>query len=1058
MILLLVLLILRSSANATPSIDLPINSQVPPVAVVDQAYSYVFSASTFTSASGSINYGLGNNPSWLQLDTSSRTFYGTPESNDVRSGGVGSFTVDLIATDESGSATIPATFVVTTDPGPGLGISVAAQLPAFGAFSSPNVLLLTPGNALSLTFSPDTFTNTNENTFFYAMCANNTPLPSWISFDPSSLTFSGTAPQATSPSELRQSFGILLSASNVAGFSQSTASFELTVESHMFVFGNDLQIINATIGSFVNFTGLRHDLTLDGQPIQPSDLRNIVGNAPSWLSLSNGTLALSGTPPPHAHQQNFTITATDKYGDAVSTLVLIQIADNSSFTLIDPVPPLNATIGTNFTYVLNDSIPPAKFLNISVDPGTASAWLEYNSTSSELYGHVPYNLKPQTVQANITVTQEGRSQSQIIDILVGCGNSLCPVTGGHSSTPKATEGARNLSQPNRRGNRGWIAAAVIVPVAAIAGLLVLLCYCRRRAKKSQQTNKVRKVFASRGVEAEKDSILKAKHGAYWHVEQDQERRSLKIPEMPEVPSTLSAKKNGKSIFRLSKNTTEDVHRSPRPDSWQRYITKLQSPRETQSVTVPDFSIIHEEQSLTDDTTSDISQTNPIANGTSRPTGDIVFTRGNPQRNKPASNFNSSRDGTFSDRPKSGLGHGRIRPSQGNRSLCFVTRGVGHGGGRPPSGPPGWGVVRKSWRNLSRLSWTSTQSPVNSADPVMEEGFERAPTQKSFNSLLASFPRPSTSATGDHFVWPQLREASHDRSVHMANPQAEPLPLDSSKTKSNLPFRRKDSTNDASLQDFHKRRLKHSTSRNPLFSAHLSSSRKSSVHISQQTPEDRSTSNPNLTSTRPQQTKSRSYSQSSSLEPPPSTKSSPARSSKSISSPYRKKSHINYRLTPRALSPLRRSQSSYASTNGSSKFSDPVNATPFYPYGGALLEDTDDEGNKHWRHPAHPNPLGTNRTYPASATTDLNDQELVESLRAAGQYSAAERLDYLRAHTVGGGGNGGGDAERVAGDDATVEVRSARGRKLDHQAGLHSDNSGLKSLKGDIWEAGGSAFM
>ena len=131
----LVLLLLSSSilVHGTPSINLPINAQVPPVARPNQAYKFVFSDSTFSWAGSSIHYGLSNYSGWLQLDSSSRAFSGTPGSADAAS-----FAVSLVATDETGSTSMSVTFVASTDPGPGLGTSVAEQLSAFGPVSSPD--------------------------------------------------------------------------------------------------------------------------------------------------------------------------------------------------------------------------------------------------------------------------------------------------------------------------------------------------------------------------------------------------------------------------------------------------------------------------------------------------------------------------------------------------------------------------------------------------------------------------------------------------------------------------------------------------------------------------------------------------------------------------------------------------------------------------------------------------------------------------------------------------------------------------------------------------------
>lgn len=1039
--LLAVLLALASSITAAPSINLPINAQVPPVAVVNQAYNYVFPSSTFTSAAGSINYTIGDCPSWLQLDGSRRTFYGTPGPNGVGSGVAGSFIVNLVASDGTGSTTMPITFVVTAGPSLGLGIPLAAQLSAFGAVSSPNVLLLTPGTSLSLTFSPNTFTNTNSQTLYYAMSANNTPLPSWVNFDPNSLTFSGTTPQATSPSELPQAFGIQLAASQVKGFSQALAMFEIVIESHLFTFGNSLHIINTTVGASVNFTGLHSDLTLDGRPAKPSDLGQVMVNAPSWLSLDYSTLALSGTVPTSAIQQNVTITANDTYGDTASTVVLIEIAGKASVNLLGPIATLEATIGTNFTYSLNNTLASVSGINVAVDLGTASAWLEFNSSSLVLHGYVSNNLKPQTVHFNVTATQGKQSQSEIVDINVLCGSAPCPITSGLAGAPKAT------SSPGAGGRKGWVAAAVILPLAAIAGILILLCCCRRKGWKlrlEMKSKQTRKIIVSRPIKDGKENDETGAGATQYPGSSrfSSSTCSSMTSKAPTIPPNWSAAVTNirNSRLRLSKATSEGANQSPRPQSWQSYVRTLEPSRPKHPMAVKEFSLIPEEPTTQlEATTNPYASTSPsaIPFASLQPSSSRRLSR----QKKHASNLSYGNPGMVSLRPVSGFGHGRNRPSEGS-SIISGSRGVGHGGGGTQGGPPGWGTVRNSWRNLSRLSWTSTQSPPNSSDPIVEEGMERPPTQKSFASMLSSFPRPSTSTTVDMFKRPHvIHEASDDDDDDEPSKieQIRPLPRSYQKPRSGLSFRR-GSANNGPLQDFHKRRLQEKTGRNPLFSAHLSSSRKSSL------PERQSNDDFMLEPLPPQCGMStRAYSQSSSLEAPSIT-SSPARSTESVP---RKKSRINYHFKTRALSPLRRSRSSFASSTGSSKFSDPIGVVPFYP-SGALHEDIDEAGNKRWRHADHPNPLGTNRTE-ARNVTDVSDLELISSLRAAGQFSAAQRLSYLKEQTEADGAD---DMKQ----NTPFEVRSARGRRLDHNVGLRHGDPGNTSMQAEIRDVGGSAFM
>src|SRR5271163_1627646 len=107
------------SISAQPTVQFPINSQVPPVARPSQVFAFTFAESTFTSNAGTLTYTLEAQPAWLQLDNLSRTFSGTPASNDV-----GIATFRLIASDAQGLVDLPITFMVEQDVAIGLGAPV----------------------------------------------------------------------------------------------------------------------------------------------------------------------------------------------------------------------------------------------------------------------------------------------------------------------------------------------------------------------------------------------------------------------------------------------------------------------------------------------------------------------------------------------------------------------------------------------------------------------------------------------------------------------------------------------------------------------------------------------------------------------------------------------------------------------------------------------------------------------------------------------------------------------------------------------------------------------
>lgn len=1066
--LLVLLLAFPVSVRASPNINLPINAQVPPVARPNQAYNFAFSDSTFSWAGDSIDYSLTNSPGWLQLDSSSRAFSGTPGSADA-----GSFAVGLVATDETGSSSMSVTFVVSPDPGPGLGTSVAEQLPAFGPVPSPDSLSLAPSSALSLSFSPNTFTNTNANTVYYAICANNTPLPSWVNFHPNNLTFSGATPSSTSPSELPQAFQIQLIASDVIGFSEAVASFQLVIESHVLVFGNSLHVINITNGLLVNFLGLQHDLTLDGQPANSSDLRQVVASTPPWMSFNSSTLTLSGTPPANTTSQNFTVTASDIYGDITSTVILIQNTNKLANSFKAPFATVNATIGADFTYDLKPSLVSDSAAELAVDLGAAAVWLKFNSTSLELQGHIPSDLKPQSVQVMVTATEGAQSQSQILTIDVqNASASSTRATESHSVPPKATSGSimggnqtvGATSSPSRPKKR-WIAAAVTVPIFVALGSLLLLCFClekrRRRRKADKDSLFSQKWKISLPIQEKNASNTEIRAETLGVLVTNEKRASSKTSKAPWLDFLgfqTSGRSNRGSKSRLSNGTISSTEHPKGPESGGGLFVSRAKERE-----VPDFSRISEEHAPpTAQNTSSGPKAPPLAVRRLSVSTDASLTKRHSTQKQRASNRSYGTACLFPSQSLSGVGHGRNTLSQGGSNLVFGNKGVGHGTGLA-NGPPGSGVVGRSWRNLSRstCTWASTDGSSN-------PGAEREGTVEVFSSNTRP-PMSNTLGKGSHsHVIHEVSDHGFMNNEGSRKPTIRPVlsPTQSRiRRKSGSPSRLKSNLLRVDpLQSFHKRRLQQRSSRNPLFSAGPSSSRISSIRGSKtaslQTPLSRSGSTgDNTVSERPstplREDNRRSYSESSSLEPP--VQSSPSRSVNSATSPRRKKSYINFHLSARALSPQNFSRpsrmnsrgGSWVSTSSESKYGSAASeAPPFSGFGEDLREETDEDGNKLWLR-GHPNPLGTHRL-------DVTDQELIDHLRVSGHVSAAQRLSYLMRAQTGGKPDRGAES---SGEGGEVKIGSTNFKILGQSLGLRQGDPGNMSMRGDIGNTtAGGAFI
>ena len=915
-----------------------------------------------------------------------------PTFDGIEPEGIVSFVAALVASDDSGTTSSSVTFVVVADAGPGLGTPLNTQLSAFGALSSPDTLVFTPGANLSISIAEDTFTNTNATTLYYAKCTNNTPLPSWLNFDPKTLSFSGTSPQETSPSQLPQAFNIELIASNVAGFAQAVTSFQVVVESHLLTFGNKSKLINTTSGSAIHYGGLGSDLTIDGRQVGPSDIVTVTADAPSWLSLSNTTLTITGNVPSDAVSQIFSVNATDRFGDSVSATVWIQVDGNLASPLISPIPTLNATVGADFVYPLNISTVSAHYVYLTIDSLSRSAWARVNSSSLEIYGHVPSDLRPQTAQFNLTAYEGGQSQSQIINIDIKCGTQNCPFMSTYSGIPEptATVSTGAAASSKATDHHSWIAAAVLAPLAVIASLFALMCCHWRRRKRqkaylSPSSRHSETSFVSRPPIENKNS-LDLQKAAIRISYIERERNPYRASKAPGIPDWWGATRSHdrNSGFRLSQNTENDRRQHSRPDSWQNYIRNLDVAKRRDSNAASKFDLSEKEShDKLDGKTRNLLLEN---------TELLRHTPSSRMRREVSRRKRASKT-PFSIRPTSGLGHGRRDPGRTSFSDRLGSRGVGHGDSSALAGPFGWGEVRKSWRNLSRLSWTSTQSPANSNDPINVEDPEAESDRKTMASMLSLFPRPSTAVMMDTFTQSDvIIETSDDEDVKLIW-QVKPT---LSKNRLRTTLEGKGTIDAGPLSTFHRRRLRQGTSTNGLFSANLSSSRKSSMHNGPMSSEHGMTGEDQV--------------------------SDPA------AALNRGSCRVGGGSTKQALSSFRESRNSSAPNS-------------------AVLETSDEEAKRTWRHSAHPNPLRTNEL-DGSYVTEVSDAELIESLQATGQFSAAERLRYLRRQM---------DERRddKPEDDTQVEFRSVKGKRL----GLKQGGLASVSMRGDLGDIGGnSAFV
>ncbi|KAK4038434.1 hypothetical protein C8A01DRAFT_17473 [Parachaetomium inaequale] len=485
-------LLFAGLSTASPVISFPINSQVP-VARLGQPFSFVFSPSTFSSSSP-MTYSLSNPPKWLSIDSDARRLFGTPGQDDVAPGRVAGVPLNLVATDDSGSTTLTATLVVSASSGPRVEIPLQNQVPDFGTFSSPSSILSAPGKGFSFKLDPNTFSKpAGAAISYYATMADNTPLPAWISFDPTNLSLSGQTPPAESLVQPPQHFPFRVIATDVVGFAGAAMDFDIVVGNHQLTADETTVVLNATHGALLSYTGLRDTVNVDGKPAAPgSVVLASTSHTPAWLSVNKHTWQMTGVPPDSAESTNFTVTLRDTFSNTLNLTVLVDVTGDKAGLFTADSPNLTITPGKPFSFDLRPYLSSPGDTEVSFETNPSYPWIQLNSSTSTIFGDAPQGLKDSAVNVKIKAKsrKSKKSASLSFDIAIRAvsdGKGSTPTDSGADPT-ESSDGQRSLASDSL-GNRRFnpVLLAVLLPLLLLLALAVcaLFWYFRRR-KDSQR--------------------------------------------------------------------------------------------------------------------------------------------------------------------------------------------------------------------------------------------------------------------------------------------------------------------------------------------------------------------------------------------------------------------------------------------------------------------------------------------------------------------------------------------------------------------------------------------
>ncbi|KAJ5811841.1 hypothetical protein N7474_008142 [Penicillium riverlandense] len=711
--LIIALALLSAVDAAALSANYPINAQLPPVARVDQHFQFVFAPSTFANTDADTKYSLKNAPSWLEVDSSSRTLSGTPSSDDT-----GSKKFQLVGSDGSDSDSMDVTLIVTTDQGPTLGKPLITQLQAMGPVSYPSTLFIQPGHDFTISFDKDTFQNTHPSTIYYGTSPNNTPLPSWIEFDATALKFSGNSPSF--PGSSSEAFTFQLVASDVAGYSAVNMTFEIVIGPHILAFNETTQAFNLTRGQKFNSPSYRDLLSLDGSPTSSQDVTSVDADLPDWLTLDEVAISLSGTPSDGAVNQNITITVTDTYQDQAKLMLRLEFLE----LFLDTIQGCEATIGEDFTFVFNQSIITDNSVQLDVGlPQQLSSWLTYDSGNKTLHGHVPADVQPHNWTIPLTAHQGSTKNTRNFEL------DIVKASDSHDPEDPSTPFSTSASPSHRKA--GIIAISVVIPIVAVLSLMVLFFCLRRRRESSTVEEELPKPKGSpppRPVRP--DAPLAHENTAFREDPSGDDTSygwlSSTIPasDLPklELGPAWNMESFGKEQTPIPQPQPSPPPRSPARGTFHPLRDSTAGEEKNRASNSPSKSPKKQTQRLSFNNPSPVRRRRSSRREPLKPIQPRAMKRESVQ---------STRSKRYSKR-SSGI-------SSVASGLPVRLSGAGHGAGG--FGPPGHGVVQISWQN-AKASFPNDENSLNNIAPL----FPRPPNARTRHSMASSIPDPTKRLT------------------------------------------------------------------------------------------------------------------------------------------------------------------------------------------------------------------------------------------------------------------------------------------------------------------------
>ena len=431
-----------TNVNDAPVVSTPIAHQT---VAQNGSLNFMVPAGTFTDPDGdtlTLSATLSNGsplPGWLHFNPATNTFSGTPANGDV-----GLLVIKVTATDGSNTS-VSTSF--------GLTVTNVNDVPVV-ATPIPHQSIA-QDSSLNFTVPAGTFSDPDGDTLtLSATLANGAPLPSWLHFDPTIGTFSGT------PTDGDVGLLVIKVTATDSNNTSVSTSFGLTVTNV-----NDAPVVSGTIpaqsvaqdGS-LNFTvpvGTFSDP--DGDTLTLSATLANGAPLPSWLHFDPVIGTFSGTPTNgDVGLLVIKVTATDGNNASVSTSFGLTVTNvNDAPVVSGNIPTQTVTPGSNLNFTLPEGVftdPDSDTLTLSAtlaDGAPLPSWLHFDPTIGTFSG-TPGNGNVGNLVITVIATDGNNatvSTNFSLTVMPGIqGDPQFRATDGINLTPSSSDARQSLGQ------------------------------------------------------------------------------------------------------------------------------------------------------------------------------------------------------------------------------------------------------------------------------------------------------------------------------------------------------------------------------------------------------------------------------------------------------------------------------------------------------------------------------------------------------------------------------------------------------------------------------------